>query len=344
MGKIVTFGEIMMRLAPPGFQRFIQARSFDVTYAGGEANVAVSLANYGEAAEFVTRLPKNELGEACRAFLRTFGVNTDHVAWGGDRLGIYFLETGAAQRASKVVYDRAGSSIAAIQPGMVDWKAVFAGADWFHWTGITPAISEGAALACAEAIQAARQMGVTVSCDMNYRAKLWKWGKKAGEVMSELVAGCDVAIGNEEDAEKVFGIHAPQTDVTSGVVDAAKYTRVCTDLAARFPNLKTIAITLRGSISASHNTWSAVLWKDGQFFSAPTYDIVPIVDRVGGGDSFMGGLIYGLRKYAGDAEKALRFAVAASCLKHSIPGDFNLVSIAEVETLMGGDASGRVSR
>lgn len=344
MGKIVTFGEIMMRLATPGFQRFTQARSFEVTYAGGEANVAVSLANYGETAEFVTRLPKNELGEACRAFLRAFGVHTEHVAWGGDRLGIYFLETGAAQRASKVVYDRAGSSIASIKPGMVDWKAVFTGADWFHWTGITPAISEGAALACAEAIQAARQMGVTVSCDMNYRAKLWKWGKTAGEVMSELVAGCDVAIGNEEDAEKVFGIHAPETDVTSGVVDAAKYTQVCSGLVAKFPNLKTVAITLRGSISASHNTWSGVLWKEGQIFTAPTYDIVPIVDRVGGGDSFMGGLIYGLRKYAGDPGKALRFAVAASCLKHSIPGDFNLVSIAEVETLMGGDASGRVSR
>ena len=344
MGKIVTFGEIMMRLAPPGFQRFIQARSFDVSYAGGEANVAVSLANYGEAAEFVTRLPKNDLGQACRAFLRTYGVSTEHVAWGGDRLGIYFLETGAAQRASKVIYDRANSAIAAIQPGMVDWKAVFTGADWFHWTGITPAISEGAALACAEAIQAARQMGVTVSCDMNYRAKLWKWGKAAGEVMSELVAGCDVAIGNEEDAEKVFGIHAAETDVTSGVVDADKYAKVCTDLVAKFPNLKTVAITLRGSISASHNTWSAVLWKEGRFFTAPTYDIVPIVDRVGGGDSFMGGLIYGLRKYPGDEGQALRFAVAASCLKHSIPGDFNLVSIAEVETLMGGDASGRVSR
>ena len=344
MGKIVTFGEIMMRLAPPGFQRFIQARSFDVTYAGGEANVAVSLANYGEEAEFVTRLPKNELGEACRAFLRTFGVNTGHVAWGGDRLGIYFLETGAAQRASKVVYDRAGSAIAAIQPGMVDWKAVFAGADWFHWTGITPAISEGAALACAEAIQVARQMGVTVSCDLNYRAKLWKWGKKAGEVMSELVAGCDVAIGNEEDAEKVFGIKAPESDVTAGKVDAGHYRFVCEELVKRFPSLKTVAITLRGSISASHNTWSGVLWKEGGFYGAPTYEIVPIVDRVGGGDSFMGGLIFGLRHYAGDAGKALRFAVAASCLKHSIPGDFNLVSIAEVETLMGGDASGRVSR
>jgi 2-dehydro-3-deoxygluconokinase len=344
MGKIVTFGEIMMRLATPGFQRFTQARAFEVTYAGGEANVAVSLANYGETAEFVTRLPKNDLGEACRAFLRTFGVLTDHISWGGDRLGIYFLESGAAQRASKVVYDRAGSSIAAIKPGMVDWQKVFAGADWFHWTGITPAISEGAAQVCGEAIQVARQMGLTVSCDLNYRAKLWKWGKLAGEVMSALVAGCDVAIGNEEDAEKVFGIQAPETDVTSGVVDAGKYAHVCQELVAKFPNLKTIAITLRGSISASHNTWSGVLWQAGQVFTAPTYDIVPIVDRVGGGDSFMGGLIYGLRKYPADPAKALRFAVAASCLKHSIPGDFNLVSIAEVEQLMAGDASGRVSR
>jgi len=344
MGKIVTFGEIMMRLATPGFERFGQARSFEVSYGGGEANVAVSLANYGEQTQFVTRLPKNDLGEACRTSLRAFNVGTDHIVWGGDRLGIYFLETGAAQRASKVVYDRAGSSIATIKPGMVDWKTVFTGADWFHWTGITPAISEGAALACAEAIQVARSMGVTVSCDMNYRAKLWKWGKSAGEVMSELVGGCDVAIGNEEDADKVFGIHASETDVTSGKVEADKYKEVCAQLAARFPTLKTIAITLRGSISASHNTWSGVLWKDGAFYTAPTYDIIPIVDRVGGGDSFMGGLIYGLRKYSSAPAKALGFAVAASCLKHSIPGDFNQVTVSEVETLMGGDASGRVSR
>lgn len=344
MGKIVTFGEIMMRLATPGFQRFGQAQSLELSYGGGEANVAVSLANYGETTDFVTRLPKNDLGEACRNSLRALGVGTGHIVWGGERLGIYFLETGAAQRASKVVYDRAGSSIASIRPGMIDWQAVFAGADWFHWTGITPAISEGAALVCAEAIWAARQMGVLVSCDLNYRAKLWKWGKTAGEVMSELVAGCDVAIGNEEDAEKVFGIHAPESDVTAGKVEADKYQYVCQNLVAKFPSLKTVAITLRGSISASHNTWSAVLWKDGSFYTAPTYDIVPIVDRVGGGDSFMGGLIYGLRKYAGDPAKALRFAVAASCLKHSIPGDFNLASLAEVEQLMGGDASGRVSR
>jgi 2-dehydro-3-deoxygluconokinase len=342
--KIVTFGEIMLRLAPPGFQRFTQARTFEVVYGGGEANVAVSLANYGEAAELVTRLPRNDLGEACLAFLRSYGVRTDHIVRGGDRLGIYFLETGAAQRASKVVYDRAGSSFATIQPGMVDWKAVFEGADWFHWTGITPAVSQGAAEACREGIQVARQMGLTVSCDMNYRAKLWKWGKNAGEVMAGLVALCDVAIGNEEDADKVFGIQAPKTDVTAGKVDADEYRYVCKELVKRFPNLKTVAITLRGSISASHNTWSGLLWHQGEFYIAPMYDIVPIVDRVGGGDSFMGGLIYGLRQYAGDPQKALRFAVAAACLKHSIPGDFNAVTVAEVEQLLAGDASGRVSR
>jgi 2-dehydro-3-deoxygluconokinase len=342
--KVVTFGEIMLRLAPPGFQRFTQARTFDALYGGGEANVAVSLANYGETAEFVTRLPKNDLGDACIGFLRANGVRTDHIVRGGDRLGIYFLETGAAQRGSKVIYDRAGSSLATIQPGMVDWTAAFDGADWFHWTGITPAVSQGAAEACREAIQAARQLGLTVACDMNYRAKLWKWGKPAGEVMAELVAECDVAIGNEEDADKVFGIKAPEADVIAGKVDAGHYRFVCEELAKRFSRLKTIAITLRGSLSASHNTWSGVLWRAGQFFTAPTYDIVPIVDRVGGGDAFMGGLIYGLRKHTDDPAKALRFAVAASCLKHSIIGDFNAVSVAEVEQLMAGDASGRVSR
>jgi 2-dehydro-3-deoxygluconokinase len=242
------------------------------------------------------------------------------------------------------VYDRAGSSFATIQPGMVDWQAAFQGADWFHWTGITPAVSQGAAEACREGIQLARQMGLTVSCDMNYRAKLWKWGKAAGEVMADLVGMCDVAIGNEEDAAKVFGIQAPETNVTAGKVEADKYRFVCEELGRRFPGLKTISITLRGSLSASHNTWSGVLWDKGNFYIAPTYDIMPIVDRVGGGDAFMGGLIYGLRKYTGDSEKALRFAVAASCLKHSIVGDFNAVTVAEVEQLMAGDASGRVSR
>jgi len=344
MAKVVTFGEIMLRLAPPGFLRFSQARTFEVLYGGGEANVAVSLANYGETAELVTRLPKNDLGDACLAFLHSYGVRTDHVARGGERLGIYFLEAGAAQRASKVVYDRANSSFATLQPGMIDWKAALEGADWFHWTGITPAVSQGAAEACKEGIQVAKQMGLTVSCDMNYRAKLWKWGKSAGEVMSDLVSLCDVAIGNEEDADKVFGIKAPETDVTAGKVEADKYLHVCEQLSQRFPSLKTVSITLRGSVSASHNTWSGVLWSEGKFFTAPTYDIIPIVDRVGGGDSFMGGLIYGLRKYTDDPGKALRFAVAASCLKHSIMGDFNAATVAEVEQLMAGDASGRVSR
>ena len=360
MKKIVTFGEIMLRLAPPGFQRFTQAQILEATYGGGEANVAVSLANYGESVDFVTRLPKNDLGDACIANLRGLSVGTAHILRGGDRIGIYFLETGAAQRASKVIYDRAGSSFATLQPGSIDWKTVFAGADWFHWTGITPAVSQGAAEVCREAILAARELGVTVSTDLNFRAKLWKWGKTAGEVMSDLVSLCDVALGNEEDAEKVFGIKAPESDITAGKVDADHYRFVCEKLAERFPSLKTVSITLRGSISASHNTWSGVLWTrpersdpepvEGEqsrragFYVAPTYNILPIIDRVGGGDSFMGGLIYGLRKYADDPQKALNFAAAAACLKHSIPGDFNAVTVAEVETLMAGDASGRVSR
>ncbi len=344
MKKIVTFGEIMLRLATPGFQRFTQTQSFEAIYGGGEANVAVSLANYGETIEYVTRLPKNELGDACLNSLRGLGVGVTHIARGGERIGIYFLETGAAQRASKVIYDRAGSSFAAIQPGMIDWKTVFSGADWFHWTGITPAVSQGAADVCREAILAAREMGITVSTDLNYRAKLWKWGKPAGEVMRELVGMCQVALGNEEDAEKVFGIHAPESDVTGGKVDASQYRYVCEALAEQFPSLQVVSITLRGSLSASHNTWSGVLWNKGAFYTAPTYDILPIVDRVGGGDSFMGGLIYGLRKYAEEPQKALNFAAAAACLKHSILGDFNAVSVSEVETLMSGDASGRVSR
>ncbi len=342
--KVVTFGEIMMRLSPPGFLRFAQARSFDVIYGGGEANVAVSLANYGIPVDYVTRLPKNDLGVACMRFLREHGVGVDKIVWGGDRLGIYFLEIGAVARSSKVIYDRANSALATIQPGMIDWRSVFADAHWFHWTGITPAISKGAADVCLEAVETAKEMGLTVSCDLNYRSKLWKWGKRPGEVMPDLVRHCDIAIGNEEDAAQVFGIHAPDTDVTSGVIDAAKYRHVCEELNRRFPNLKTIAITLRGSISASHNTWSGVLWDEGTLYLAPTYDITHIVDRVGGGDSFMGGLIYGLLTYGDDRQSALNFAVAASCLKHTIFGDFNLVTVAEVEKLMGGDVSGRVSR
>jgi len=343
MKTIVTFGEIMLRLAPPGFERLSQARSFEVIYGGAEANVAVSLANYDEAVEFVTRLPGNDLGDGCLSTLRSRRVGTSHILRGGDHIGIYFIEQGAAQRASKVIYDRAASSFAAIQPGMIDWKAVFSGADWFHWTGITPAVSRGAAETCREAVLAAREAGLTISCDLNYRAKLWKWGRSASEVMAELVGFCDLALGNEEDAEKVFGIRAPHSDVGAGKVEAGHYRQVCEALTERFPSLKTVAITLRGSLSASHNTWSGVLWRGGEFYTASTYDILPIVDRVGAGDAFMGGLIYGLRKYD-DPQKALDFAAAAACLKHTIPGDFNAVSAAEVEALMAGEASGRVSR
>jgi 2-dehydro-3-deoxygluconokinase len=306
--------------------------------------VAVSLANFDIPVDFVTRLPKNDIGEACLQFLRQYGVGTSHILRGGERLGIYFLEHGSAQRGSSVIYDRAGSSMATIQPGMVDWDAVFKEADWFHWTGITPSISQGAAEACLEAVRFAKANGLTVSADLNYRAKLWKWGRTAREVMGELVASCDILVGNEEDAAKVFDIHAPKTDVTSGKVDPEQYRFVCERLAESFPNLVTIAITLRGSLSASHNTWSAVLWQAGELYFAPQYDITPIVDRVGGGDSFVAGLIYGLLNYAEDMDKALRFAVAASALKHTIFGDFNLVSVNEVEKLMAGDASGRVSR
>ncbi len=342
--KVVTFGEIMLRLSPPGFLRFTQARSFDVVYGGGEANVAVSLANYNVPVEYVSRIPDNAIGEACLQFLRQYGVGVNFVAKGGDRLGIYYLETGAAQRPSVVVYDRAGSSMATIKKGTINWEQVFGEADWFHWTGITPAISAGTADVCLEAVQAARAKGLTISCDLNYRAKLWKWGKKPSDVMPELVKYCDVAIGNEEDAEKVFGIKAPDADVKSGKVESIQYHYVCTEMARQFPNLKTIAITLRGSLSASHNTWSGILWQQGEFYSAPVFDIEHIVDRVGGGDAFASGLIYGMRQHSQDPQQTLNFAVAASCLKHSIVGDFNQVSVKEVEKIMGGDISGRVSR
>ena len=346
MKKVVTFGEIMLRLATPGYLRFSQANEFTATFGGGEANVAVSLANYGMEAQFVTRLPKNDIADACVKDLHKNGVKTDHVIYGGDRLGIYFLETGAVARASKVVYDRAHSSIAEIQPGMINWDEVLKGADWFHWTGITPALSQGAADACLEAIKAANRLGVTVSCDLNYRKNLWKYGKTAAEVMPALVEGCDVILGNEEDAEKVFGIKPEGFDVTAtaGEVNAAEFESVCTQLMKKFPRAKKVIITLRGSINANHNTWGGVLYDGKTLYQSPRYDITHIVDRVGGGDSFMGGLIYGLLTYTGEDQKALNFAVAASCLKHTIYGDFNLVTVAEVENLMKGDGSGRVSR
>ena len=346
MPKIITFGEIMLRLSTPGYLRFGQAKQFDATYGGGEANVAVSLANYGMDAKFVTRLPENDIAKACLKDLRSYGVDTSSIVYGGDRLGIYFLETGAVARPSKVVYDRANSSIATIKPGDIDWKKVLEGADWFHWTGITPALSQGAADVCLEAIKAANAMGITVSCDLNYRKNLWKYGKKASEVMPALVEGSDVILGNEEDADKVFGIKPEGFDVTStgGQIDQRRFQSVGEQLMKRFPRAKKVIITLRGSINANHNTWGGVLWDGKTLYQSPRYDITHIVDRVGGGDSFMGGLIYGLITYTGDDQKALNFAVAASCLKHTIFGDYNQVTVAEVENLMKGDASGRVSR
>lgn len=342
--KIVTFGEIMLRLVPPGFDRFSQAHQFNASFGGGEANVAVSLANFGLKVDFVTRLPENDIAEACLMDLRRYKVGTDKIIIGGDRIGIYFLENGAVARPSKVIYDRANSSIADIKPGMVDWDTVFEGVKWFHWTGITPAISEGAALTCKEAIVAANNKGITVSTDLNFRKNLWKWGKKASEVMPDLVSGCEIILGNEEDADKVFGIHPAGTDVTSGHVEAASYETVCQQMMKKFPRAKKVIVTLRGSVNANHNTWSGVLYDGKKLYEAPTYDITHIVDRVGGGDSFMGGLIYGLITYSGDDQRALNFAVAASCLKHTIHGDFNLTTVREVESLLDGDGSGRVSR
>jgi len=345
MKKVVTFGEIMMRLSPPGFLRFSQAHTFDVVYGGGESNVAVSLSNFGLQTEFVTRLPDNDIGHCAVMEMRKRNVGTQHIVYGGDRLGIYFLETGAVSRASKVIYDRSNTPISNIKPGMIDWEEVFKDASWFHWTGITPALSQSAADVCLEAIKTANKLGVTVSTDLNYRAKLWKYGKKPDEIMPELVEGCDVILGNEEDAEKHFHIHPDEVDVTQGhSVDAKAYQSVCRKVAERFPRAKKVITTLRGSISASHNSWAGLLFDGNTFYNSPTYQITHIVDRVGGGDSFMGGLIFGLLTWPDDNQKALDFAVAASCLKHTIYGDANLVTVDEVLKLMGGDASGRVSR
>lgn len=343
-GKVVTFGEIMLRLATPDYLRFMQSPHLVSSFGGGEANVAVSLANFGIDVDFVTRLPKNDIGGWCLSELRKFNVGTKNILLGGERIGIYFLETGAVNRGSKVVYDRANSAISEIRPGMIDWKNVFEGVNWFHWTGITPAISEGAASVCLEAIEAANKLGITVSCDLNYRKNLWKWGKKASEVMPLLVEKCDIILGNEEDAEKIFGIKPEGTDVTKGKVEAGLFASVARQLMDKFKKAKKIIITLRGSINANHNTWSGILWNGTDLFQAPVYQITHIVDRVGGGDSFMAGLIYGLLNYKNDDQKALNFAVAASALKHTIYGDFNIVSVDEVEKLMTGDASGRVSR
>tara|TARA_B110000027_G_scaffold6341_1_gene5772 strand:+ start:591 stop:1631 length:1041 start_codon:yes stop_codon:yes gene_type:complete len=346
MKKVVTFGEIMLRLAPPGFLRFSQTNSLEVVYGGGESNVAVSLANYGVPVEFVTRLPNNDIGHCAHMEMRKRGVGTTHVNWGGDRLGIYFLETGAVSRGSKVVYDRAHSAMSEITAGMIDWDVVFDGVEWFHWTGITPAISQGAADACLEAVKAASAKGITISTDLNYRKKLWNYGGDRESIMTELTSYCDIILGNEEDAEMHFGIKPEGLDITTQghEVKAEAFLSVCKQMMSKFPRAKKVITTLRGSISASHNTWAGVMYDGNTMFESPQYQITDIVDRVGGGDSFMGGLIYGLLKYPENDQNALNFAVAASCLKHTIKGDANLVTLDEVEKLMSGDASGRVAR
>ncbi|MDR0411169.1 MAG: sugar kinase [Treponema sp.] len=341
MERVVTFGEIMLRLAPEGYYRFAQAHTFSATFGGGEANVAVSLANFGVQAAFVTKLPAHEIGQAAVNSLRQFGVDVRKIVRGGERVGVYFLEKGASQRPSKVVYDRAHSAIAEADPSDFDWNAIFQEAKWFHFTGITPAISDKAAAACLDACKAAKASGLTISCDLNYRKNLWS-REKAGAVMDGLVRYVDVCIANEEDAADVFGVHAENTDVGSGKLNAEGYKSVAATLQKRF-GFKQVAITLRESISANDNNWGAMLLDEkGEFFFSKKYP-VHIVDRVGGGDSFGAGLIYANLKNF-DAQNAVEFAVAASCLKHSIEGDFNLVSTDEVMKLSKGDGSGRVQR
>ena len=340
MAKVVTMGEIMLRLSTPGNQKYIQATQFDINYGGGEANVAVSLANYGHDAEFVTKVPENPIGACAVAALRKYGVETKHIAKGGDRLGIYFLETGASMRPSNVTYDRANSSIATASISDFDFDEIFEGADWFHFTGITPAVSDAAAELTEAACKAAKAHGVTVSCDLNFRKKLWT-SEKAQKVMSNLMQYVDVCIGNEEDAELCLGFK-PDADVEGGKTDAEGYKGIFKAMAKEF-GFKYVISTLRESFSASHNGWKAMIYNGEEFYESKRYDINPIIDRVGGGDSFSGGIIHGLLTKPNQGA-ALEFAVAASALKHTINGDFNLVSVEEVEALAGGDASGRVQR
>jgi 2-dehydro-3-deoxygluconokinase len=342
MAEFLSFGEIMLRLKAPGSEKLLQSPQFEATFGGGEANVAVSLANFGLDAAFVSVLPDNDIGAAAIRELRSFGVDTSDVVRAGNRVGIYYLESGANHRPSKVVYDRTASSIAEAKPGDFDWNLIFANARWFHITGITPALSETAAALSLESVQAAKAAGLTVSCDLNFRGKLWNYGKSAPEVMTELIKHVDVAIANEEDCQKSLGIDA-DVNVAGGNLDVSAYESLSEAVLARFPNISTVAITLRESKSADCNGWSACLRDSDGFRVSTRYEIKNIVDRVGGGDSFAAGLIYGLNAYD-DRQQALEFAVAASCLKHSIAGDFNRVTVAEVEKPMGGDASGRVQR
>ncbi len=344
--KVVTFGEIMLRLGAPGYLRLTQCNQLDMSFAGAEANVAVSLANYGIPTDYVTCLPHNPIADKCIKELRSYLVGTEHIIRCGKRVGILYLETGSNARPSRVFYDREDSSIATVEPGSIDWRNILKDATWFHWTGITPALSDNAAKSCKEAIKTANEMGITVSCDINYRGNLWKYGKKASEVMPALVEGCDIILGNEEDCEKVFGIKPKDFDAekTEGKVDQTSFESVCLQMMKRFPRCKKFAVTLRGSINANQNSWSGILCNGKDFIKSRNYLITDIVDRVGGGDSFMGGLIYGLLTYPTDDRHALDFAVAASCLKHTIKGDYNQVSADEVEALMKGCESGRVKR
>lgn len=338
--KVITFGEIMLRLAPENYLRFVQSEKYEATFGGAEANVAVSLANYGVNAAFVTKLPEHEIGQSAVNSLRKFGVDTSLIVRGGKRVGIYYCEKGASQRPSKVIYDRAGSSIAEAKASDFNWAKIFKGADWFHFTGITPALSDSMAKITLKAVTEAKKRGIIVSCDLNFRKKLWS-KEKAGEVMGEICKYVDYCIANEEDAKDVFGIEAENTDINTGKLNADGYISVAKKLTEKF-GFKGVAITLRESLSAFDNNWSAMLYTDGKAYFSKKYAI-HIIDRVGGGDSFGGGLIYSLRE-GYDPQKAIEFAVAASCLKHSIEGDFNLVSKAEVETLANGNASGRVLR
>lgn len=338
--KVVTFGEIMLRLNPAGYERFIQADNFCVNYTGAESNVAVSLANYGVETEYVTKVPDTEIGQAAVNMVRKYGVGTKYIVKGGDRLGLFYCEKGASQRPSKVIYDRAGSAIAQAKPSDFNWAKIFKDATWFHVTGITPALSDNMAKITLQAVKCAKEKGVTVSCDLNFRKKLWT-REKAGAVMGEVCKSVDYCIANEEDAKDVFGIEADNTDINTGKLDRNGYISVAKKLTEKF-GFKGVAITLRESLSASDNNWSGMLYTDGNAVFSKKYAI-HIVDRVGGGDSFGAGLIYSLIN-GYEPQKAIEFAVAASCLKHSIEGDYNLVSLKEVETLANGDASGRVQR
>ncbi len=343
MTEFLSFGEIMLRLKTPGHERFFQSPAFEATFGGGEANVAVALSNYGLNSGFISALPDNDVGASAIGELRRFGVDTSHVRRSGDRVGIYFLETGANQRPSKVIYDRAHSAISECKPGDFDWATIFNGAKWLHITGITPALTQDSADLSIECVQAAKKAGITVSCDFNYRGKLWNYGKSAPEVMSELVKHVDVGIANEEDCQKSLGISV-DVDVEAGELDTKKYEALSEKVLELYPDMSTIAITLRESMSADRNGWSACLReRGGDFKLSRRYEITDIIDRVGGGDSFASALIYGLNAYD-DRQQSLEFAVAGSCLKHSILGDFNRVSVAEVEKLMSGDGSGRVQR